>query len=130
MASGSTVDSSAMDSANEDLIVCQTLCLNVVTFIQLVHAPLSRSVRNSVFTKTIFNNKWLDGGVLLSAVLMIFGVYTPGVNHVLDQNPLPGLDWVKILLACILHMACVEIYKLVLRRKARKRHFGKWYDDV
>jgi len=128
--SGLIVDSSATEKAKEDLLRCQTLCLNAVTFIQLIHAFLSRSVRNTVFNRHIFNNLWLVGGVLLSAVCMIIGVYVPGLNTLLGQTSLPAIDWAKIVGACLIHLILVEIYKIVLRVKARKAKPGKWYDEV
>ena len=124
------VDSSATEKAQADLVRCQTLCLNVMTFMQLVHAYLSRSVRNTVFQRNIFSNHWLVGGVLLSAACMVIGVYVPGLNSLLGQTSLPAIDWAKILGACVVHIAFVEIYKVILRLKARNRVQGKWYDEV
>ena len=124
------VDSSATEQAQADLVRCQTLCLNVMTFMQLVHAYLSRSVRNTVFQRNIFSNYWLVGGVLLSAACMVIGVYVPGLNSLLGQTSLPAIDWAKILGACVVHILFVEVYKVVLRLKARNRVQGKWYDEV
>ena len=131
----SLLDDSAELQAEADLLRCQTLALNTITFIQLVHAFLSRSVKNTVFNRYIFNNIWLVGGVLLSAVLMVFGVYVPKVNTLLGQCALPWFDWLKILGACLVHVFFVEIYKVVLRNKNKcHKHRGTkvsmWYDEV
>ena len=133
--SASLLDDSAELHAEAALLRCQTLALNTITFIQLVHAFLSRSVKNTVFTRYIFNNVWLVGGVLLSAVLMVFGVYVPKVNTLLGQCALPWFDWLKILGACLVHILFVEVYKIVLRNKDKcHKHRGTkvsmWYDEV
>jgi len=127
---GPIIDVEATEKAEHDLLRCQTLCLNAVTFIQLIHAFLSRSVRNTVFNRQIFNNLWLVGGVLLSAVCMLIGVYVPGLNTLLGQTALPAIDWAKIVGACAVHVIFVEIYKFVLRLKASRKTPGKWYDEV
>ena len=124
------VDSSATERAQAELVRCQTLALNVMTFMQLVHAYLSRSVRNTVFQRNIFSNLWLVGGVFLSAACMVIGVYVPGLNSLLGQTSIPAIDWAKILGACVVHILFVEIYKVILRLKARNRVQGKWYDEV
>lgn len=121
--------------AEADLLRCQTMALNVLTFIQLIHGYLSRSVRNSVFTKTIFNNMWLNGGILLSAGLMVMGVYVPKMNTLLGQCPLPALDWVKVVGSCLLHVLFVELYKVGIRWSSRRKlrrgvKLSMFYDDV
>ena len=135
LSGSSLLDDSAELQAEADLLRCQTLALNTITFIQLVHAFLSRSVKNTVFSRYIFNNIWLVGGVLLSAVLMVFGVYVPKVNTLLGQCTLPWFDWLKILGACLVHIFFVEVYKIVLRNKNKcHKHRGTkvsmWYDEV
>eukprot|EP00727_Mastigamoeba_balamuthi_P001110 m51a1_g10997 hypothetical protein (1115) ;mRNA; f:343425-347496 len=120
----------------EGLMRARTLCLVSLTFMQLIHGFLSRSVRNSVFHKGIFDNRWLVGGITLSAVLMVCGMYIPGVNTQLDQVPLPAIDWAKIAGVCAAHTALVELYKLALRLSAdRTRRISvdgraQFYDEV
>eukprot|EP00727_Mastigamoeba_balamuthi_P001111 m51a1_g10998 hypothetical protein (1120) ;mRNA; f:347807-351840 len=120
----------------DGLMRARTLCLVSLTFMQLVHGFLSRSVKNSVFNRGIFDNRWLVGGISLSAVLMVCGMYIPGVNTQLDQVPLPAIDWAKIAGVCAAHTALVELYKLALRvssnrtRRINVNGRAQFYDEV
>ena len=134
LAYGGTLDSSADSEeyreAELGLKRSQTFALMLITYEQLIHAFLSRSVRNTVFNRHIFNNKYLDLGVLGSAVLMIMGVYIPGFNTILDQVPIPAKYWIFILAAAFLHVFNVEIFKLVLRKCFKPKPGSMYYDDA
>lgn len=53
------------------------LAFVALTCMQLSHSFLVKSSGFS-YTKDLFNNKWLIGGVLLSLVLLVAGIYIPG----------------------------------------------------
>ena len=129
---GSSESSGALLSAMLGLERAQTLALVTMTFAQLVHAFLSRSVRSSAFNKYILSNRWLVGGVVLSSVLMVAGVYIPHVNTILGQVALPALDWAKVVGTCILHIIFVELFKVFLRKCkcGRPQTRSIFYDEV
>lgn len=126
----SSADSEEYEEARLGLKRSQTFALMLITYEQLVHAFLSRSVRNTVFSRRIFNNIYLDLGVLGSAVLMIMGVYIPGFNSILDQVPIPGKYWIFIIGATLIHVFFVEMFKLVLRKCFKPKPGSMYYDDA
>ena len=126
----SSADSDEYREAELGLKRSQTFALMLITYEQLIHAFLSRSVRNTIFNRYIFNNVYLDLGVLSSAVLMIIGVYVPGLNGILDQVPIPAKYWIFIVGAAALHVFFVEIFKLVLRKCFKPKPGSMYYDDA
>ena len=126
----SSADSEDYKEAELGLKRSQTFALMLITYAQLIHAFLSRSVRNTLFNRFIFNNLWLDCGVFASAVLMLMGVYIPGLNTILDQVPIPAKYWLFIIGACLLHVFFVEMFKLVLRKCFKPKPGSMYYDDA
>ncbi|KAF9995159.1 P-type ATPase [Modicella reniformis] len=86
-----------------------------LTTLQLLQGFLSRTMRTSVFQTKFFGNKWMIIGVLISFVLMIIGIYTPGFNTVLDLVPVYGKTWAKVAVGCVILTTLSELEKLVLR---------------
>ncbi|KAF9905422.1 P-type ATPase [Linnemannia zychae] len=87
-----------------------------LTTLQLLQGFLSRTMRTSVFRVNFFGNRWMLFGVLLSFVLMLIGIYTPGFNGILNLVPVYGLTWAKVVVGCIILVILSELEKLVLRR--------------
>lgn len=86
-----------------------------LTTLQLLQGFLSRTMRTSVFRVNFFGNRWMLYGVLLSFVLMLIGIYTPGFNHILNLVPVYGLTWAKVVVGCVIMIFLSEMEKLVLR---------------
>lgn len=97
----------------------RTLVYTALTTQQLVHGFLSRSMRTSVISLETFKNYYLIAGFFLSMGLMIFGIYTPYVNSILELVWLDFFDWAKIAVCVFCHIVLVEIVKLELRIRAR-----------
>lgn len=96
------------------------LAFVALTCMQLSHSFLVKSSGFS-YTKDLFNNKWLIGGVLLSLVLLVAGIYIPGLNGVLNQTPLEGKDWAAVIVCVIIHAIFVEVFKHLYRYLAKRQ---------
>lgn len=114
------------------LIQARTLVYATLTCIQLVHAFSSKSVRASLFRKATFNNRWLIGGFWLSVACLLFGIYTPGVNTIIELEPFPHRDWLKVVAACCAHLAVMEFIKVLFRINARLQNTenAKFYREI
>lgn len=87
-----------------------------LTTLQLLQGFLSRTMRTSVFKVNFFGNRWMLFGVLLSFVLMLIGIYTPGFNGILNLVPVYGRTWAKVAVGCVIMVFLSEMEKLLLRR--------------
>ena len=106
-------DRSSKDKEN----YAQSEAFAVLTTLQLLQGFLSRTMRTSVFKVSFASNRWMIFGVLLSFVLMIMGLYLPGLHdEVLGLQTIGGVSWAKIVVCSIILVICSELEKLVLRR--------------
>ncbi|KAF9904992.1 P-type ATPase [Linnemannia zychae] len=108
------------DRGEKDSLVernAQSEAFCVLTSLQLLQGFLSRTMRTSVFKINPFSNRWMIAGVSLSFVLMIMGVYVPGLNDkVLTLEPVGGMTWVKVLVSCTILVVLSEVEKFILRK--------------
>lgn len=87
----------------------------MLTGLQLVLALFSRSTKASVFTTGILGNKYLLAAVALSFGLLLMGHYTPGLNTVLELQPIDGTTWTYFAGASIILFIGTEVIKFFLR---------------
>jgi Ca2+-transporting ATPase len=107
------------DHSEGHLKYAQSEAFAFLTTLQLLQGFLSRTMTTSIFKNNLFSNRWMIYGVLTSFVLLVIGIYVPGLNEILDLVPINGLSWVKVLVGCIILTVLSELEKLVLRR-------GEW----
>ena len=96
-----------------------------LTTLQLVLSFMSRSITLSVFQTGIKDNKYLIFAFFLSFGLLLFGLYVPGVNDILELEPISYIAWLRILFSCIVLFAVSEGIKFVLRRRDRLREINE-----
>ncbi len=97
-----------------------TISFMTLALTQVFHAFNTRSTRESVFTRRIFDNRWLWGAVLLCIALQLAAVYLPPLQRVLQTVPLGARDWALVLGFALAPVAVVEIVKAVERRRTRR----------
>jgi P-type Ca2+ transporter type 2C len=96
-----------------------TISFMTLALAQVFHAFNARSTRESVFSRGIFDNRWLWGAVLLCIALQLAAVYLPPLQRVLQTVPLEARDWALVLGFALAPIAVVEVVKAVERRRAR-----------
>ncbi|KAG0077855.1 P-type ATPase [Linnemannia elongata] len=104
------------DKSEDHLDYAHAEAFTFLTTLQLLQGFLSRTMRTSVFKVNFFGNRWMLFGVLLSFVLMLIGIYTPGFNGILNLVPVYGRTWAKVAVGCVIMVFLSEMEKLVLRR--------------
>ncbi|KAG0055261.1 P-type ATPase [Gryganskiella cystojenkinii] len=104
------------DRSPDHLDYAHAEAFTFLTTLQLLQGFLSRTMRTSVFKVRFFGNRWMIYGVLISFILMLVGIYTPGFNGILNLVPVHGLTWAKVAVGCVILVFLSEMEKLVLRR--------------
>lgn len=113
---------------NLDNNLAETMAFVTLGMIQLFHAYNVKSIFNSLFSDNPFNNKYLNGATILSGILLIGVVVTPGINNFFDVTVPNGEQWLVTILAAGSILVFVEIIKFILRatgvadRYERKDH--------
>lgn len=103
----------------------QTVAFAGLITLQLVQAFHSRSVSTSVFKTGIWDNKWLVGANILSFVLMLIGIYVPGISDFLENYAINWQAWLGILIGLIIQLVIIELLKAYLRRYEHKENLRK-----
>ncbi|MDO4432609.1 MAG: cation-translocating P-type ATPase [Aerococcaceae bacterium] len=93
----------------------ETMAFLTLGMIQLFHSYNVKSVFQSLFSTNPFNNKYLNGASLLSGVLLIGVVITPGVNQFFDVTVPTGNQWGIVLAASFSIVIFTEIVKCIFR---------------
>ena len=95
--------------------LAETMAFVTLGLIQLFHAYNVKSIFNSLFSDNQFNNKYLNGASLLSGVLLIGVVVTPGINTFFDITVPNTQEWIVVILSAAAILVLVEIMKFILR---------------
>jgi len=78
-----------------------------------------RSLRRSIFQYNPFANKVLNGAVMFGFLLLLAGVYLPGLQKLLGTHSLGWREWVFILALGIINLLAIEVGKLIFIKNDR-----------
>ncbi|MDE1549651.1 cation-translocating P-type ATPase [Jeotgalibaca caeni] len=98
----------------------ETMAFITLGMIQLFHAYNSKSVYKSIFQVGVFSNKSLVYATLLSAVLLLGVILTPGLNTFFGVSQLTGLQWAVSVGAAFAIIPIVELVKAIQRAMGKK----------
>ena len=76
--------------------------------------------KNSIFTISIFTNKFVILTIISSIVLQFIVIETPFLANLLKITVLPKSSILKILAISFIVIAVAEFYKVIYRRKGIK----------
>lgn len=96
-----------------------TMAFLTLGLIQLFHAINSKYLHQSIFRKHTFSNKWFNGAIIISALVMS-AVELPFMTRFFDITELNGAQWAAVLIAGLCMILIVEIVKF-FERIAGKR---------
>jgi P-type Ca2+ transporter type 2C len=98
--------------------VAQTIAFVTLCCSELIRAYAARSEILSIFTIGVFSNRWMNGAVLVSLVLVLAVVYVPFLQPFFDTEALSLDDWLFMLPFFFASPIAMELVKLFLRRKS------------
>ena len=96
-----------------------TMAFLTLGLIQLFHAINSKFIHQSIFRKHTFANKWFNGAIIISALIMA-AVELPFMTKLFDVTELNGDQWLVILVAGICMILIVEIVKFFQRKMGKE----------
>ncbi len=98
-----------------------TACLSAIIAMQVVNVFLCRSERGSVFTRGVFLNRLILGGIAVEIALILFIDYTPRGNRIFGTAPMPSDVWLYVVPFAFAMLLLEEARKVFARRLARGR---------
>lgn len=90
----------------------QTMAFSVLAFAQLFHVRNLHSNRKSSFKTSIFQNKALIVGIVISAAMMLVILLYPPFMKAFRLVKMDTIHWVYILLLSLVPIVVVELFKL------------------
>ena len=96
-------------------IAASNQLLLVLILFENAHVFNCRSERHSAFAVPIRNNPFLVGGVLAVQLIHLAAMNIPGINTVLDIQPLNFETWLWSALPALSIILVMETYKFVKR---------------
>ena len=81
-----------------------------------------RSFHRPIWRVNPFNNKWLIGSTLLSAVLLLGAVYIPLLGRLLHTVPLAPRDWLPLTGLGVINVALIEMVKGIFSLRRKRMH--------
>ena len=85
-----------------------TLCMS-----RLFHGFNCKSDRPVVFTRALWNNKWLIGAFAIGVVLITFAVAVPGVDHIFKVQILGLPQLLTVYGLAFLNIPVIQLIKWI-----------------
>ena len=97
-----------------DIAVTRTATFALIAFDSLIFVYVVRGMRQYIFRKSIFDNMYVNGAVIISFLLLLLGVYMPFLARILGTTPLDMSLWVVIFCVSMIEMMIFEMSKGIL----------------
>lgn len=112
-----------MTTGNLDL--ARTISFATLASVDLVYIFAFKNLRKPIIkTENFFKNKYLFLSMIYGFGLIFLAVYLPGLNSLLELEPLGLSHWILILTVSIGLTLWVELVKLFANRKKSRKIFG------
>ncbi len=105
-----------------DLHKTRTIVFALLAIDSLTFAFNIRSLRRTVFRKDIFSNKYLNGAVVISFILLLFAVYFPPLQKIVGTQPLFLKEWGLIFGLAALEMTLIAVSKKIFLKPTSMRN--------
>lgn len=97
-------------------IIGSTMAFATLSISQLVHA-FNLKTEKSIFSINLFNNPYLIGSLIIGIFLQVAVIMVPTFSNIFKVVPLNSIQWLVVLVLCIMPVVIVEIEKLLTSKK-------------
>lgn len=104
----------SLKSYSRDIAI--TVAFATLGLIQLAHSFNVRSIKNSLFRTGPFTNRYLVGGVAISALFQVIVILVPFLNRVFKVTPLNLEQWLIVIISSGIIIPIVELVKFAQNR--------------
>lgn len=101
---------------NTNLLLARSIVMMLMVFIQNIHVLNCRSEKNSVFTTSLFTNKFVIFTIIGSIALQFIVTETPFLANLLNITTLPLSYVIMIFTISLIVIIVAEIYKVIYRK--------------
>ncbi len=107
--------------SEEGLVIARTITFTTLIVAELLRAYSSRSERYSIIKLGVFSNKAMVQASIASFLLLLVVLYVPFLQTIFKTYSLGLIDWVAILVLCMIPLLAGEINKLIFSKIASKQ---------
>lgn len=97
----------------------RNIALLLMVLLQNFHVLNCRSEFKSFFRMPLSNNRWLFVGILGAQLIHILAMYIPGMQSLLQIEPVQMNDWLKLFFTASLILVALEIFKIIRKKVAK-----------
>ena len=98
------------------VIIGSTMAFATLSISQLVHA-FNLKTEKSIFSINLFNNPYLIGSLIIGIFLQVAVIMVPTFSNIFKVVPLNSIQWLVVIVLCIMPVVIVEIEKLLTSKK-------------
>ncbi|AGB40703.1 cation transport ATPase [Halobacteroides halobius DSM 5150] len=98
------------------LATSRTMSFVTLAFVQLFHVFDARREEGLGFDKTMFENIYLWGAIVITISLQLVAVYLPFFQPILNTVPLPWNLWMIVLSGSIIPIIIIQLSKLIFAK--------------
>lgn len=99
--------------------IARTAVFALIAFDSLMFAYVLRSLRRSVFRKDLFSNRYLNGAIALSLLLLVLGIYWAPLQSFLHTTAISPSVWGVIICVTMIEMVILDRAKVYFLRNER-----------
>jgi len=105
----------------ESLATAQTMAFVALCISELLRAYTARSEHYSILSIGAFSNRWMNGAVLSSLVLVLITVYVPFMRPIFGTGFLGLTDWFEMIPFIFMSPVAAEMVKIYMRKQRSVR---------
>jgi Ca2+-transporting ATPase len=100
---------------DKGIVYAHTMVLSTLTVLQIFNVLAIKADNKSIFKVSMFNNKYLLGGIFISAFMFLFAMYNPFLQGILEIQPINSIDWLYVLGFGLVLIVVEELRKLFIK---------------
>lgn len=103
-----------------DLSLARTVVFALSCIDSLLFSFSVRSLKTSMFTRNIFENRYVTGAALIGLTLLLAAIYMPGVHTIVRTVPLEPIHWAIIIMIGAAEVILIDTakYFIFIRKKS------------
>ncbi len=103
-----------------DFARANTITFSILAVDSLIYVFSVRSLRHSIFAKSMFSNMYLIGAVIVAFIFQMFAIYHPFFQKILQTVPLNFADWSLMIFVFSVELVIIEFIKYLYLAKKNK----------
>lgn len=98
---------------HQHLIYVRTMSFTFISFVSLLSVWSFRSLKESIWKRGVWGNRWVLASLLASAGLQLVAIYVPRMQNIFNTVALTARDWYLIIGLSLIAVVLIDLRKIV-----------------